>query len=213
MEAQIDQGTKGSGNQAVGINSGQVIKIEGEDSPVFAIGTLTSHNNQTLHLELNIQPAQTTKPMDEVAKVHEAWRLEHERDAEFVRETRIAATGPERVALQRLLCMGAKTKQIKELWQCGLLRHEAGKLATRRPRFYPIFGIVAGSVVWVGAAFYLGMFLVAKPRSTAEIAGFLMFVSMTILGVHAAWSMIRPWLAVERIRPLVSNCNQGGGQS
>lgn len=212
METQIEQGTKGSGNQAVGINQGQVLQIDG-DSPVFAIGTLTSHNNQTLHLELNIQPAQTGEPLDEAARVHETWRQNHERDKEFIRETRIAAVGHERVALQRLLTHGAKTKQVKELWQVGLLRYEDGVLKTRQPRTYPIAGASAGALIGAIAAFYLALFFVAKPGTAAQGISMLMFVAMVGYGVYAVQSLIRPWMTVARVAPLVAIANKSGGQS
>lgn len=213
MEAQVEQETKGSGShQAIGVNQGLAIKVDG-DSTVYAIGTLTSHNNQTLHLELNIQPAQTDKPLDEAAQVHNEWRISHERDKEFVRETRIAAVGGERVALQRLLTHGAKAKQIKELWQIGLLRYEDGRLTTRRPRSYPIAGVTAGALMGAIAAFYLLVFVAAESGTSGQGVAMLMFVAMTVYGVYAIQNLFRPWMAVAKVQPLVDRVNRTGEES
>jgi hypothetical protein len=140
---------------------------------------------------------------------HEEWLKEHQQDQEFIKATRIAVTRPERLLLQRLICLGARHEHIRELWDMHLLlRQDAGELVIKRPRW----------LVWAGAGVFVSMAAAALPlaaqaillstRSPLWFFAFAMFVASIAWAGWCSLGFIRPWRLVKRLQPLVDQVNR-----
>lgn len=164
-------------------------------------------------IHLHLVPAPTVNrrrkpsaPTD--AGVHAQWLQDHEDDQLFIEKTRIAATRPERLLLQRLIHEGARHEHVRELWQLGLLRVVDGKLVLRNKAYLP--WLAAGSfVAFTGLASPLAAISLSAPESSALwLVPFLFFAGATAYATWCCRQFLRPWRYAKRYKPVVDELNQ-----
>lgn len=143
----------------------------------------------------------------ESARIHREWHAEHLRDREFVRATRIAATGRERVLLQKLLALGAKVPHVREVWAMGLLYMEDDALRIKRPKSFPWLGAFAFFIMAVASAPLGAQAILMEGKSPIWLLPFALFSAGIGYGGWSAKAFIQPWRLVTRLRPFVDALN------
>lgn len=143
----------------------------------------------------------------EAARIHNQWQAEHLRDQEFVQATRIAATGYERVLLQRLLALGAKVSHVREVWAMGLLYMEADTLLIKRPKYFPWLGSIAFFIMALASAPLGAQAILMEGKSPIWLLPFALFSAGIGYGGWCAKTFIQPWRLVTRLRPFVDELN------
>ena len=167
---------------------------------------------QHFHAPVTHVTGMQTEMNDVCALTHEEWLREHQQDQEFIKATRIAATRPERILLERLICLGVRPEHVRELWSMRLLlRQDEGGLVIKRPRW----------LVWAGSAAFMTMAAASLPLAAHAVLlsnrSPLWFVAFVLFAVCIAWavwcglSFIRPWRLAKRMKPLVDQVNRGVG--
>lgn len=148
----------------------------------------------------------------EAARIHLQWQVEHLRDQEFVQATRIAATGNERVLLQKLLALGAKVPHVREVWAMGLLYTEADALMIKRPKSFPWIGAISFCIVAFASAPLGAQAILMEGKSPLWLLPFALFSAGIGYAGWCAKTFIQPWRLVTRLRPFVDALNSDAGK-